>query len=476
MSLLSFYSKIQLKIEKAEEKRVSAKSKANKRLFAFDLADAQLRLQLLFYQSLKAIVRVFALIFGDSSENFLIFTKLGKDSVFVCNNSYCQYKRFQKRVRFFTKTAFAGILICTIIATSVLYFMMPGKPSSQAATYNWVQTDWSGSANTSTFPNHNDNKTNWTDYYAKDSQVVVDGSGDLKLDYATGSWTETSDVDFGAGSGSNSAVIVNGTGDSASVKLDTSLLRLSFDCTGGTDHNGANWTPANGEEIYGKHCNIGTFTVATGTTVYVKAYSGGSYGTLEIEADKINIVGTLNGNGRGYPGGDGCGVNDNGFPGVGDGGLQTQVSGAGQGGGYCSGAGAGGHGNSGDTGSGDHGGAGGNSYGASNSYEIKMGAGGGEGNRSADSYDPYGNGGNGGAGIHLYGETINISGSVLADGNNGNQGRNFNNVSAGGGGGGGAGGTILINGNSNTIAGSLSAQGGNGGAGGSMYRSLFGNV
>jgi len=65
---------------------VSAKSKANKRLFAFDLVNAQLRLQLLFYQSLKVVVRVFALIFGDSSENFLIFTKLGKDSVFVCNN------------------------------------------------------------------------------------------------------------------------------------------------------------------------------------------------------------------------------------------------------------------------------------------------------------------------------------------------------------------------------------------------------
>ena len=45
-----------------------------------------LKLRLLFWKTLEIIVRFLALIFGDSLENFLIFTKLGKDSVFVCNN------------------------------------------------------------------------------------------------------------------------------------------------------------------------------------------------------------------------------------------------------------------------------------------------------------------------------------------------------------------------------------------------------
>ncbi len=194
-----------------------------------------------------------------------------------------------------------GVLICTIIATSVLYLFMPGKPSSFAKTHDWDQLSWGGIVNTSTFPNHTSNKANWTDYYAKDSEVVVDGGGDLKLDYATGSWTETSSGDFGEGAVDRTTV--SGTGDGANVELDPLLLRPSFDCASGTNHDGANWIPSNGEEIYGKHYNIGTFTVATGTTVYVKAYSGGSYGTLEIKADTINIVGTLNGDGRGYLGG-----------------------------------------------------------------------------------------------------------------------------------------------------------------------------
>ena len=41
-------------------------------------------------------------------------------------------KRFQKRVRFYSKTAFVGVLICAIIATSVLYLFLQGKPSGCA--------------------------------------------------------------------------------------------------------------------------------------------------------------------------------------------------------------------------------------------------------------------------------------------------------------------------------------------------------
>ena len=105
-----------------------------------------LKLRLLFWKTAKVVVRFFALLFEDSSNNFLIFTRLDKDSVFVCNNSFCNsplerglgvcYKRFQKKVRFYSKTAFVGILICTIITTSVLYLFLPGKPSSFAKTYN----------------------------------------------------------------------------------------------------------------------------------------------------------------------------------------------------------------------------------------------------------------------------------------------------------------------------------------------------
>ena len=98
MSLLSFYSKIQLKIEKVKKKlrwlhsggspvepECGTSQKGSTALTGL-WNQHFLKLQLLFWQSVKVVVRVFALIFGDSSENFLIFTRLGKDSVFVCNN------------------------------------------------------------------------------------------------------------------------------------------------------------------------------------------------------------------------------------------------------------------------------------------------------------------------------------------------------------------------------------------------------
>ncbi|MFZ2969873.1 MAG: hypothetical protein WA063_01880, partial [Minisyncoccia bacterium] len=101
------------------------------------------KLRLLFWKTLKIIVRFFDLLFGDSSENFLMFASEANSWLhsvrpaggpvepkcktakrlhspeagtmepaitFICNNSFCQYKRFEKGVRFYSKTAFAGIL------------------------------------------------------------------------------------------------------------------------------------------------------------------------------------------------------------------------------------------------------------------------------------------------------------------------------------------------------------------------------
>lgn len=36
---------------------------------------------------------------------------------------------------------------------------------------------------------------------------------------------------------------------------------MAWTNTGGGDHGGKSWTPANGLEIAGEHTNIGTFTV-----------------------------------------------------------------------------------------------------------------------------------------------------------------------------------------------------------------------
>jgi len=239
MSILSLYSKIQLKIEKAEEK--IAKSSGNKlsdaviarersgrsnpvttrkelnhgiaasaflslRSFSLLAMTVILKLQLLFYKTIKTIIRFFALLFGDSSENYLIFTRVNKDSVIVCDNSFCQYKKFEKRVRFYSKTAFAGILICTIITSSVLYFMMPGKDFTKAATHSWNQTDWITGADIAAIATHTLNQTGWQKFYSKDDNVNVGTAGEVKLTSTTSTIVDTDDADFNAGTQSTGLV------------------------------------------------------------------------------------------------------------------------------------------------------------------------------------------------------------------------------------------------------------------------------
>ncbi len=220
MNILSLYSKIQLKIEKAEEKikllscldrglsrkKTAVKTAVETRLIAS---------LLLFYKTLKTIIRFFALLFNDSSENFLMFaSEMGykaksRDAInrvstepaitFVCNNSFCQYKKFQKRVRFYSKTAFAGILICTIITSSVLYFMMPGKDFIKAATYSWNQSDWITGADIAAIATHTLNQTGWSKFYSKDANVNVGTAGEVKLTSTTSTIVDTDDADFNAG-------------------------------------------------------------------------------------------------------------------------------------------------------------------------------------------------------------------------------------------------------------------------------------
>src|SRR5688572_703176 len=73
--------------------------------------------------------------------------------------------------------------------------------------------------------------------------------------------------------------------------------------TGGGDHAGADWTPADGDVIAGLHTNIGVFTVPGGATVRVAPWDGAQFGSVEVRAEVVLIAGTLNGNGSGYGGG-----------------------------------------------------------------------------------------------------------------------------------------------------------------------------
>jgi hypothetical protein len=79
--------------------------------------------------------------------------------------------------------------------------------------------------------------------------------------------------------------------------------------TGGGDHGGQDWSPADGTLVAGVHTNVGLFSVAGGATVRVQPWDGTQFGSFQVTANAILISGTLSANGAGYGGGAG-GSND----------------------------------------------------------------------------------------------------------------------------------------------------------------------
>lgn len=179
--------------------------------------------------------------------------------------------------------------------------------------------------------------------------------------------------------------------------------------------------------------NVSIEVAATGI-LHVTAYNGGANtGYLELSAPDINILGTINGDGRGYRGA-----------------TSIHSAGEGPGGGGVDGAGGGYGGAGGASGWGVPGGP---AYGTTSGRDIQMGSGGGKGTTSA------GNGGNGGGMVSLVATDLTISGAVTVDGEDGLYGTMD-------GGGAGSGGGIYVEASAITLAGALSADGGDGGGSG----------
>lgn len=275
--------------------------------------------------------------------------------------------------------------------------------------------------------------------------------------------------------------------------------------TGG-DKVGADITLANNDVISGIWTNVGTLTVPGGMTVYIKAYDGASYGSVDITAQNILIAGTLDATGKGYGGGGGGGGGHGGAGGSvgasgGSGTLGGAVGGAGN---YNADYGA--QGARGGQGGGSQGGAGGelgSAYGGSGSPGTKggyagistngdsstdetlymgSGGGGGGGGGGADDHGSIGGGGGGGGGAGNLGAgyiklkalySLNITGSILSkgmastagNGTAGSNGSGANNIGGPGGGGGVAASAGSSHGASGGTGDHTGGSGGNGGAG-----------
>ncbi|PLX25235.1 hypothetical protein C0580_03030 [Candidatus Parcubacteria bacterium] len=102
-----------------------------------------------------------------------------------------------------------------VVSFSAVFFIF-NSFLTHAATYYFVQTDWSG-GNTVEYPNHTSNRTGWTKYTSKDSNITA--GTEITITEAITTLTETSDTDFNAGA--TSTAEVSGSGDSAYVALST---------------------------------------------------------------------------------------------------------------------------------------------------------------------------------------------------------------------------------------------------------------
>lgn len=348
--------------------------------------------------------------------------------------------------------------------------------------------------------------------------------------------------------------------------LTLSIRQTNAQCT--TTNITGDFIISSGIILSGTYNVSGTFKVNPFVTVYVKGYGSGNCGKLIINAQKIIVEGTIDGNYSGNVGGSGgsggiavtsltgdqaaintCSNKDNsgvvvieggkfgtigtgpgaGIPGqngqTGSGPKQQCLSNSDEAGMIGSAGGAGGGGGAGYGGTGANAATGGNGtntytatgvnistgyivfggnggnggtagpvFGTATGTDIDMGSGGAGGGGGGRSYDvglAGGKGGNGGGLIKLAAtDSVNISGTIVANGENGSNGGNGGNggtspnccsdgcddigeatlscgAGAGSGGGGGSGGGIYIE--TQTIAiitGTLQSNGGNGGNGG----------
>lgn len=209
---------------------------------------------------------------------------------------------------------------------------------------------------------------------------------------------------------------------------------MAFTLTGGGDHEGADWTPADASTIAGVHYNIGTFLVTNGWTVNIDT------GTeLEVYATTITVAGTINGNEKGSQGTSGGGAGSGG-------GEQGTYSNGYRGGGGAGYGGAGGDG--GLSGADAPAASGGSVYDTASDAFISMGSAGGGGGTASDR------GGHGGGSVALYGVTVSVTGTMNNAGGDGQTGGGQ------GSGGGGSGGGILLVGDTVVATGTFNYGGG----------------
>jgi hypothetical protein len=126
----------------------------------------------------------------------------------------------KKEVTMISMASSAGVTVCVLILTLIL------SSQTRAATYQWVQSSWSGGADTSAIAGHPSNLTGWTKYFSKDS-VISAGNDGITGNTTTTNLIDTTNSDFSLASSSNMYI----TNDSVTLlKQEGGSCSTSTEC------------------------------------------------------------------------------------------------------------------------------------------------------------------------------------------------------------------------------------------------------
>jgi len=178
---------------------------------------------------------------------------------------YHSYIRKLFGLRSVWQEAVALVLLVAVVSSSFFFFQ--NVKNILAATFYWVQTSWVGGADTVNFPVHPTDKTGWTKFYSKDSQITA--GTELTLVATSTSVTQTTDDDFNAG-----------TKDSVYVSGGNVYLQkpLGITCSAAIEC-------VSGNCVDGVCCD----TACTGTCNTCSNADGGAAGTCHDTADNYDL-------------------------------------------------------------------------------------------------------------------------------------------------------------------------------------------
>ena len=157
-----------------------------------------------------------------------------------------QIVKIKKKFFSTRRMALLSSLILLLAGTTIFF---SANFFAKGATYGWLQATWSGGADTSAVANHTDNKTGWTKFFSKDTNV--DTSNDqLTLSSGSSSVVDTTSADFDAGTNSGTYIMDTST-VADQVTADYKYYNANGICSGFKgvyyiDRVGtANWATAN---------------------------------------------------------------------------------------------------------------------------------------------------------------------------------------------------------------------------------------